>query len=135
MASRNAMPSDMPTRDRYVIFFPGSSAEEPTRRELPAPLWSERASSASPTRLADRYDLHMTELRVVVSNEVAERLAERARREHTTPEELATEAVRSYVGVTGISMLRRLGFVGLGHSGRSDISERAEEILRADFGA
>jgi len=60
--------------------------------------------------------------------EVAERLAERARREHTTPEELATEAVRSYVGVTGISMLRRLGFVGLGHSGRSDISERAEEI-------
>lgn len=26
-------------------------------------------------------------------------------------------------------------FVGLGHSGRSDLSERAEEILRADFGA
>jgi hypothetical protein len=87
------------------------------------------------TKPEDRYDLHMTELRVVVSDEIAERLAERARREHTTPEELATEAVRSYVGTAGIPAQHRLGFVGLGNSGRSDISERAEEILRADFGA
>jgi hypothetical protein len=28
---------------------------------------------------------------------------------------------------------RRLGFVSLGASGRSDISEKAEEILRAEF--
>lgn len=27
------------------------------------------------------------------------------------------------------------GFIALGSSGRSDVSERAEEILRADFGA
>jgi hypothetical protein len=62
----------------------------------------------------------MSVIRVEIPEEVAERLAERALKEHMSPEELASEAVR---------------FVGLGHSGRSDISERAEEILRADFGA
>ena len=70
------------------------------------------------------------------AEDVAERLAERALKEHVSPEELASEAVRSYVGaVVSSTKHRALGFVGLGHSGRSDISERAEEILRADFGA
>jgi hypothetical protein len=77
----------------------------------------------------------MTELRVVVPDEIAERLAERAQREHTTPEELATEAVRSYLGQAAVSERGRPRFIGLGHSGRSDISEKAEDILRADFGA
>jgi len=77
----------------------------------------------------------MTELRVTVPDEIAERLADRARRKHTTPERLATEAVRSYVGPANGSGNARPGFIGLDRSGRSDISERAEEILRADFGA
>jgi hypothetical protein len=78
----------------------------------------------------------MSVIRVEIPEEVAERLAERALKEHVSPEELASEAVRSYVGpAVGSTEPRYLGFIGIGHSGRSDISERAEEILRADFGA
>ena len=78
----------------------------------------------------------MVELRVVVSDEIAEHLAERAREEHTTPEQLASQAVRTFLGPGTASASGRLPrFIGLGRSGRSDISERAEEILRADFGA
>ncbi|HLN17526.1 MAG TPA: hypothetical protein VK277_12345 [Acidimicrobiales bacterium] len=40
----------------------------------------------------------MRELRVVVPYDVAQRLAERARRECTTPGQLATKAVRASVG-------------------------------------
>jgi hypothetical protein len=86
--------------------------------------------------LAGRYARDMSVIRVEIPQEVAERLAERARKEHVSPEELASEAVRSYVGPVVSSNERRvLSFIGLGHSGRSDVSERAEEILRADFGA
>lgn len=77
----------------------------------------------------------MVELRVVVSDELAEQLAERARREHTTPEQLASQAVESLLGPHEPAAERTPGFVALGASGRSDVSERAEEILRADFGA
>jgi hypothetical protein len=77
----------------------------------------------------------MVELRVVVSDDVAEHLAERARQEHTTPEQLASRAVRSLLGSSGRPDAGEPRFIGLGSSGRSDVSERAEEILRADFGA
>ena len=77
----------------------------------------------------------MVELRVVVSDEVAEHLAERARQEHTTPEQLASRAVRSLLGSAGTPDRDGPRFIALGSSGRSDISERTEEILRADFGA
>lgn len=77
----------------------------------------------------------MVELRVTVSDELAEQLAERARQEHTTPERLAERAVESLLGSSRADERGEPAFVGLGSSGRSDISERAEEILRADFGA
>jgi hypothetical protein len=77
----------------------------------------------------------MVELRVVVSDELAEELAERARREHTTPEQLASRAVESLYGHDGDAEHGEPGFVALGSSGRSDVSERAEEILRAELGA
>jgi hypothetical protein len=77
----------------------------------------------------------MVELRVVVSDEVAEHLAERARQEHTTAEQLASRAVRSLLGSTEAPDHDEPRFIGLGSSGRSDVSERAEEILHADFGA
>lgn len=77
----------------------------------------------------------MVELRVIVSDELAEQLAERAQREHTTPEQLAERAVESLLGSSGADQRGEPSFVGLGSSGRSDVSERAEEILRADFGA
>jgi len=75
----------------------------------------------------------MTELRVVVPDDVAERLTERAQQQHTTPEALAGEAVVSYLGPAP-STPRRISFIGIGHSGRSDVSERAEEILNEHFG-
>ncbi len=77
----------------------------------------------------------MVELRVVLSDELAEQLAERARRERTTPEQLASRAVESLYGHSGDHEHGAPGFVALGSSGRSDVSEQAEEILRAEFGA
>ena len=77
----------------------------------------------------------MVELRVIVSDELAEHLRERARREHTTPEQLASRAVESLLGLSAVPGRGEPGFIALGRSGRSDVSERAEEILRADFGA
>lgn len=75
----------------------------------------------------------MTELRVVVPDEIAERLASEAAERGTSAEELASEAVRNYLGPVRAAT-RRPRFVGIGHSGRSDISERAEEILNEHFG-
>lgn len=77
----------------------------------------------------------MVELRVVVSDETAEQLAERARKEHTTPEQLASRAVLSFVRSSDAPDRGAPRFIGLGRSGRSDVSERAEEIVRADLGA
>jgi len=77
----------------------------------------------------------MVELRVLVSDKLAEQLAERALREHTTPEQLASRAVESLYGQDADTDPGQPGFVALGSSGRSDVSERAEEILRAEFGA
>lgn len=69
----------------------------------------------------------MTELRVVVPDEVAERLARRAEADGVTPEEAAAEAVGTYVG-----RRRHLAFAGALHSGRGDLAEHAEEILRTE---
>jgi hypothetical protein len=77
----------------------------------------------------------MVELRVMVSDETAEHLAERARKEHTTPEQLASRAVQSFLRSPVAIDRGQPGFIALGSSGRDDVSERAEEILRADFGA
>ena len=77
----------------------------------------------------------MVELRVVVSDELAEQLAVRAREQHTTAEQLASRAVESLYGHPGAGGQATPGFVALGASGRSDVSERSEEILRAELGA
>jgi hypothetical protein len=77
----------------------------------------------------------VTELHVRIPDDVAERLAERAEREHTTSEQLASDAVATLVGPAPQPTPHKFGFIALGDSGRSDISERAEEILRSDFGA
>jgi predicted transcriptional regulator len=77
----------------------------------------------------------VTELHVRIPDDVAERLAERAEREHTTSEQLASEAVATLVGPAPHPIPHKFGFIALGDSGRSDISEGAEEMLRSDFGA
>ena len=70
---------------------------------------------------------------MIVSDEIAAHLAERAREERTTPEQLASQAVQTFVGPTPSGRLPR--FVGIGRSGRHDLSERVEEILSAELGS
>lgn len=76
----------------------------------------------------------MVELRVILSDELAEELARRAREQHTTAEELAARTVESAFPVVEVRVPRELGFIGLGRSGRSDISVRHDAILREGFG-
>lgn len=65
----------------------------------------------------------VTERRVVVPGEAAERLTDAASWRGTSVEEVSSEAVGTYVG------RRRLAFAGALHGGRADLSERAEELL------
>jgi len=71
----------------------------------------------------------MSQVVIDLSEEVAARLAERARRDHTTPEDIATAAVQSYLGPR-----RSIPFASLGASGTHDTAARAEEILLQGFG-
>ncbi|MFZ2056788.1 MAG: hypothetical protein WAV54_05220 [Acidimicrobiales bacterium] len=74
----------------------------------------------------------MTELRVVVPDEIAERLAAEAADRGTSTEEVASEVLVLHVPAAQNRRLPR--FVGMGHSGRHDLSERVEEILSAELG-
>jgi predicted transcriptional regulator len=69
----------------------------------------------------------MTELHVLVSDEVAERLMQTAADRGTSAELVVADALTSYVDAR-----RPLSFAGTLHSGRGDLAERAEEILRAE---
>ncbi len=72
----------------------------------------------------------MTVLRVAVPDEIAERLAREASERGTSTEDMVSEVLVAHVPVPN---RRRPGFIGLGHSGRGDISERAEELLAEAF--
>ena len=67
---------------------------------------------------------------VKLPEELDARLRHEAARRHTTVSELTREAIESHLG--GRRTKRRLTAAGVGHSGQSDISERIEEILRAE---
>jgi len=58
--------------------------------------------------------------------------AERRRRDISTAE-LVRLALRSYLGLTG-NRPRRVPFAALGRSGRTDTSEKVEEILEREWG-
>lgn len=77
----------------------------------------------------------MTELRVEIPDDVARRLNDRAAAEATTPEQLASDAVRSYLGEAPAapSNGHRFAFIGVAASGRDDLSERVEELLAEDL--
>jgi hypothetical protein len=71
----------------------------------------------------------VTELRVVVPDEIAERLATEGAQRGTSAEEVAAEVLRLHVPEA-----RRLpAWVGSVHSGRDDLSERHEEILKSEI--
>ena len=112
----------------------GLDREAPCRAPSDASCGSVMNRHPVPARPSGNVDV-VTELHVRIPDDVAERLAERAEREHTTSEQLASDAVATLVGPAPQPAPHKFGFIALGDSGRSDISERAEEILRSDFGA
>lgn len=57
-------------------------------------------------------------------------LRHEAERRGTTIADISREALQAYFG--GQQSRRRLGAAGAGRSGRSDVSERMEEILAAE---
>ncbi|WP_204745230.1 CopG family transcriptional regulator [Glycomyces paridis] len=72
----------------------------------------------------------MARTTVKISDQLDARLRHEAARRGITVSELTREAIEAHLGGTP----RRLMSVGAGRSGRSDISERIEEILRDEMG-
>jgi hypothetical protein len=64
---------------------------------------------------------------VKLTEDLDARLRHEAARRHLTISELTREAIEAHLGAR-----RRLIAAGAGRSGRDDISERIEEILRAE---
>jgi hypothetical protein len=74
----------------------------------------------------------MTELRVTVPEEIAERLASEAAERGTSAEDVAAEVLEQHAAKT--SKARPVpAWVGAVHSGRGDLSERHEEILKTEL--
>ena len=67
---------------------------------------------------------------VKLTDDLDARLRYEAERRQTTVSALTREAIESYLGV---GARRKLYSVGVGDSGRSDISERIEELLREEL--
>jgi predicted transcriptional regulator len=67
---------------------------------------------------------------VKLSDDLDARLRHEAQRRGTTIAEITRTALEAHLGVTGSR--RQLGAAAAGRSGRSDISERVEEIIRAE---
>lgn len=67
---------------------------------------------------------------VKIPEQLDARLRHEAARRGMTISELSREALEAYLG--GTTTPRRLRAAAAGHSGRSDISERIEEILAAE---
>jgi hypothetical protein len=72
---------------------------------------------------------YMPRTTVKISDQLDARLRQEAARRGITVSELTREAIEAHLG----GPRRRLMAAGSGHSGRSDISERIEEILRNEL--
>lgn len=70
---------------------------------------------------------------VKLPDELDARLRHEAERRGTTVSELTRQAIEAHLGGGGAR--RRLLAAGAGRSGRSDVSERIEEILAAEVPA
>jgi predicted transcriptional regulator len=68
---------------------------------------------------------------VKLPDELDARLRHEAQRRGTTISELTRTAIEAHIGV---GPRRRLGAAAAGHSGRTDVSERIEEIIAAEIG-
>lgn len=69
---------------------------------------------------------------VKISDALDARLRHEAERRNLTVSEITREALEAYFGG---SSRRRLGAAAAGRSGRTDVSERIEEILAAEVGS
>jgi ribbon-helix-helix CopG family protein len=67
---------------------------------------------------------------VKLPDDLDARLRHEAQRRGTTIAEITRTALEAHLGGTGSR--RRLGATGAGRSGRSDVSARVEEIIRAE---
>ena len=75
---------------------------------------------------------YMKRTTVKLSDELDAQLRHEAARRGITVSELTREAIDSYLGTSRGHHRRRLLAAGAGRSGRSDVSERIEEILAAE---
>ena len=73
---------------------------------------------------------YMKRTTVKIPDALDARLRHEAQRRGTTIADISREALEAYLG--GPSTRRRLGAAAAGRSGRSDVSERIEEILAAE---
>jgi predicted transcriptional regulator len=67
---------------------------------------------------------------VKLPDDLDSRLRHEAARREMTVSDWTREAIAAHLPNEG---MRRFGAAGAGHSGRSDISERIEEILRGEW--
>ncbi len=74
----------------------------------------------------------MTELRVVIPDEIAQRLATEAAERGTSTEDVAAEVLQLHAPEVPRTRLMP-SWVGSVHSGQSDLSERHEEILKSEL--
>jgi predicted transcriptional regulator len=70
---------------------------------------------------------------VKLSDDLDARLRQEAQRRGTTLAEITRAALEAHLGGTGSR--RRLRAAGAGRSGRSDISQRVEQIIRSELSA
>jgi hypothetical protein len=75
----------------------------------------------------------VTELHVRVPDEVAARLASEAAERGLSAEDVAAEVLAGHSPAA--STPTELAFIGMGHSGLGDLSERVKEIRQASFGS
>jgi predicted transcriptional regulator len=76
---------------------------------------------------------YMNRTTVKLPDDLDARLRHEAQRRGTTISEITREAIEAHLG--GSNGRRRLRAAGAGASGRTDISERIEEILATEFGS
>ena len=81
----------------------------------------------------ERARLVMKRTTVFADDEVLRQLREIAKRENVTVSDLTRKALQEYVARRR-PRRSRLSLIGIGRSGRKDVAERAEEILRKGFG-
>ena len=95
--------------------------KQPSAR-LAAGHWTDAASTYANGMLA-----YMVRTTVKIPDELDARLRHEASRRDMTISELTREAIESHLGPS-----RRLGAAAAGRSGRSDVSERIEEIFAGE---